>query len=113
MGRSLDVARRTPSYGQADSRGGPSEPRVSIGPDDRTSANTASASAGQARDAQTPNGRSATPQHSTEATGSTHRNEPLCPKCPNVAGEFEGPVQWGRFAPRISTPRPQSHGANG
>ena len=59
------------------------------------SARTASDRAGQAREAHTPNGRSASPAQTTPATGSTHRNDPVWPKWPNVAGELVVPVQWG------------------
>ncbi len=45
------------------------------------------------------------------ATGSTHRNEPDWPKWPKVAGELAAPVQCGDLCPRISGPRPQSHGS--
>ena len=51
-------------------------------------------------------------RRSRPASGSTHRNEPDRPKWPKVRGELAVPVQCGRLSPRISTPRPQSHGSN-
>ena len=52
-----------------------------------------------------PGRRSATP-----ASGSTQRNAPDCPKCPNVLGDASGGVQCGALVPFSSNPRPHGFG---
>ena len=44
------------------------------------------------------------------ASGSTQRNVPLPPKCPNVLWRVRVPDQCGAFPPLTSTPSPQSSG---
>ena len=58
-----------------------------------SSASTSSASCGQASIAQLPKARSVRTPSATPAAGSTHRNVPLRPKCPNVSGLQLAPVQ--------------------
>ena len=60
--------------------------------------------------AQSPNGWSPRPAHATPASGSTQRNAPDCPKCPNVRGDASGGVQCGALAPFSSNPRPHGFG---
>src|ERR671918_1078270 len=77
---------------------------------DRSS--TASEKGGHASSAQGPNSRSAIAAAPIPATGSTHRNAPDPPKCPNVSGEFLAPVQCGRLSSRISKVSPHGFGSN-
>ena len=83
-------------------------PRGSL---DRAASSTASASRGHASFAQSPKSRSVRHASARPASGSTQRNVPLRPKCPNVRGELRAPVQCGVFASRSSKPRPQSFGS--
>ena len=56
---------------------------------------TASEKRGHASIAHAPNVRSVSAMAASPATGSTHTNVPLPPKCPYVAGELRAPVQCG------------------
>src|SRR5690606_5329989 len=67
-------------------------------------------SAGHRSYAQLPKLRSVSTTSARATAGSTHKNVPDWPKCPNVRGELADPVQCGDLVPRISKPSPQSLG---